>query len=301
MTEEPVKVTLPDADGAVTIELEKKSEGEAGEKQPIVSPEEGIQSLKDQVVKAQADSARRLAEKDRVIKEAFDRANAAEAEVVTTRKDTIGTVIESLTKDKETAKRDYQTAMETGDFAKAADAQDRLSVANARIVEAERGKVALEEEIKAPKPQPRTVETQRYDDPVEQLAAQLHPRSASWVRSHPDYVTDPTLNDAMIEAHNTAVKRHIPLDTDEYFGFINKRLGIEEGNKVQEPSRERSTAPISAPVGRDVAQTPRRSTPGTITLTPAQAQTARDLGMSYQDYAKQLVECEKEGKIQRSA
>ena len=135
--EKPIQVALTD----------KKPEIE---KPKVVTADEGIESLKDQVAKAKRESAERLAEKDRQIADAFRVAQDAQRETVTVKKDQVGTIIESLTKDKEAARRDYAAAMTAQDFDKAAEANDRLSMANAKIVEAERGKIALEDEAKAP-------------------------------------------------------------------------------------------------------------------------------------------------------
>lgn len=273
---------------------------------PIVTADEGIESLKEQVARAQRDSANRLAEKDRVIADAFKRASDAEREVTVVKKDQVGTIIDSLMKDKEAARRDYQAAMEGGDYAKAADAQDRLSLSNARIVEAERGKLALEDEAKNHRP----VAVQSVTDPVETMAGSLSPRSASWVRSHPDYARDPRLTRQMVRAHEDAIDEGHAPDSDGYFGFIETKLGVGRPQR-QESGRDMNRAPVAAPVGRDIAQAPGQNRPGTVTLSPNEVRAAMDtLSPLYPDasrdellriYAKNRSDLISEGRMQRAS
>jgi hypothetical protein len=283
MAEKGANVELPEPSVVeTTVEVALEEEAKAGEKKkaaaaPIISAEEGIESLKEQVEKAKRDSQHRLAEKDRIIADAFKRASEAEREVSTVRKDQVGTIIDSLNKDKDTAKRDYRVAMEAGDFEKAADAQDRLSLSNSRIVEAERGRMALDEEVRKPLP------VQQINDPVDQMAANLSPRSAEWVKSHPEYARDPRMTRQMARAHEDAIDEGHAPDTDGYFSYINAKLGIDSRGRQPEPRQERqeqpresSRAPISAPVGRDVAQSPGAAKPGIVRLEPHEVQAAMD-------------------------
>lgn len=257
-------------DKPVQVALSDKNPEGGGKDPPakVVTAEEGIESLKEQVARAKRESAERLAEKDRQIAEAARIAQEAQRETVTVKKDQVGTIIESLTKDKEAARRDYAAAMTAQDFEKAAEAQDRISLANAKIVEAERGKIALEEEAKAPQ------KVQPINDPADRLAASLSPRSAAWVKAHPEYARDPKLNRQMVRAHEDAIDDGHVADSDSYFEFINEKLGLNSGRQVDRQVREESRAPVSAPVGRDVPQAPGAQRPGSITLQPSEVKAA---------------------------
>lgn len=296
------EVTVQDADVKVELQAESKVE-----KTPIVSADEGIETLKEQVEKARQESNRRLAEKDRLIADAYKQAQEAQRDLTVVKKDQVSTIIDSLQKDKQAAKIDYRVAMEAGDFDKAADAQDKISEANARIVEAQRGKLALEDDVKAPLRQ--TI--QPISDPAEQMASTLSPRSASWVREHPEYARDPKLTRKMVRAHEDAVDDGHQPDSDGYFSFINQELGINEGRQVETQRREPSRGPISAPVGRDVVQSPGSQRPGTVTLQSNEVQAAIDtLGPLYptktnnellQIYAKNKQDLISEGKMSRAS
>lgn len=273
MTDETAAVEVPlvvAEDKPVEVALtDNKTEQKPAQ---IITADEGIESLKEQVERAKRESTQRLAEKDRQIADAFRTAQEAQRETVSVKKDQVGTIIDSLSKDKEAARRDYSAAMQAGDFDKAAEAQDRISLANAKIVEAERGKTALEEEARNPRQQ-----VQPINDPADRLAASLSPRSADWVRKHPEYARDAKLNRQMVRAHEDAVDEGHSPDSDDYFSYINSKLGLTEGRQVetrQQQHREASHAPVSAPVGRDVAQSPGAQRPGTVFLKPNEVKAA---------------------------
>jgi hypothetical protein len=312
MADEEAEVTLPEvqaepAETEVVIDAKKAPKAPKETKEKVVTADEGIDDLKQQVERAKADAAERLQAKDRQIQEAFKRAQEAEREVVTVKKDAVGSVIDSLTKDQETAERDYVAAMEAGDFKAAAKAQTRISNAAAEIVAAKRGQMELEEQAKKPLQQP----VAQINDPVDQLASTLSPKSAAWIRNHPEFARDPRKTRQMVRAHEDAIDEGHSPDSDVYFNFVETRLGIgRQEPKAETGGRDVSRAPISAPVGRDLTQAPDSQRPGVVKLTASQVRAAREtLQPLYPDktdaellqiYASNMQALVKEGKIGRA-
>lgn len=311
---------MADAAIEVPIQVEEKSvdvvvddKGAKIDTPKIVSAEEGIEDLKAQVEKAKKDSAARLAEKDRQIQEAYQRASAAERETVTVKRDAVGTIIEKLTGEKDAARRDLIAAHEAGDFAKVADAQDRLSMANARIVEAEKGKMILEDEAK--NPQGRQIQDST-PDPVEAVARTMRSRrSADWIRQHPEAVVNGAVAPAAMSAHFSAIDKGLAPDSDAYFehleGAINGRRSEPRQQERQPSGRDMNRSPTSAPVNRDVVQAPGAQRPGSIRLEPHEVQTAVDTyaplypkesrDQLLKRYAQDKMALIDEGKISRRA
>lgn len=313
MSEEIVELTPDEPNGSNPVEVQlettdanKPAPVTEKRTEPVISEDEGIEILREQAKRAREEAQRRMADAQRQIDEAHRRAAQAETEVHTTRADAVAKSIEAITRDRENAKRDYQLAMETSDYAKAAEAQDRLSTSAAELVELKRAHFALQEEAKNPRPPQQP----QYVDEVEALARQLSPKSAAWVRQHPEYATGDK-NKAMIRAHYAAIGEDIPPESDEYFRFINQRLGIQrrEVEQEQPARRTESRAPLSAPVGRDMAPNGKRSGPSTIRLTPAEVEVALELNMDpsksreqiLKEYARNKVALESEGKISRAS
>jgi phage I-like protein len=176
--------------------------------------------------------------------------------------------------------------------------QQAMSTNAAKLLQLEQGKEALEN---TPKP---VVEQYRSSDPVEALASQLTPRSAEWVRRNPQYATDSRLYQKMIAAHQLAVSDNIRPDTDEYFDAIEETLRIRQ--RQQEPRHEdasaaaaqvtqRRSAPPAAPVTRSGTGTSNR--PNTVRLTAAEREMASMMQMTDQEYARNKLNLQKEGKL----
>lgn len=311
---------MADAAVEVPIQVEEKSvdvvvddKGAKIDTPKIVSAEEGIEDLKAQVEKAKKDSAERLAAKDRQIQEAFQRASAAERETVTVKRDAVGTILEKLGADKDAARRDLIAAHEAGDFTKVADAQDRLSMANARIVEAEKGKMVLDDEAK--NPQGRQIQDSA-PDPVEVVARTMQSRrSADWIRQHPEAVVNGAVAPAAMSAHFSAIDKGLAPDSDAYFehleGAINGRRSEPRQQERQSSGRDMNRSPTSAPVNRDVVQAPGAQRLGSIRLEPHEVQTAVDTyaplypkesrDQLLKRYAQDKMALIDEGKISRRA
>jgi hypothetical protein len=143
-------------------------------------------------------------------------------------------------------------------------------------------------------------------DPVEQVAAQLSPRSAAWVRAHPQCVTDSRLYQKMVGAHNIAVADGYAPDSDDYFNFIESQMGfnrqaqVDQGEEVVLSSASKSTqnrsAPPAAPSTRTASSTGGRTT--TVRLSAEQREMASMMGYTPEQYAENMVALKKEGKLQ---
>ena len=295
---------------SVEIKIEDAGAHGGAKPAPIVSADEGIKSLQEQVERAKRESAERLAHKDRQIADAFKQASEAQREVITVKRDQIGTIIDNWTKDKDAARRDYRIAMEAGDFDKAAEAQDRISTAAARIVKAEEGKFELDEQAKRP---PAQASASDAPSVVEAVARTMGTqRSADWVRRHPEVVVNGSLSSKALEAHYAAVNEGLEPDSDRYFQAIESRLKPQQVATPIDPARGRDMSQsVSAPVARDAPQVPGAQRPGSIRLEPHEVQTAIDTysplypkesrDQLLQRYAKDKMALMDEGKIGRRA
>jgi hypothetical protein len=263
------------------------------DEKPIVTTDEGLEKLKQQL----ADEKRmRLAAEAR----ASDATNAAVAARTDSRENQlhlIKTAIENVTQNNDLLESKLAEAYAGGDFATAAKINREMTANSAKLVQLEGGKVALE---KAPKPAPPV-----SADPVERLASTLSPRSAAWVRSHPDFVLDPKLNRKMVRADEDARDAGIAPDTDAYFEHVEKTLGLRT-TEVQRTDADpmadaASTAtsqrspPAAAPVTRSGNGAGARA--GVVTLTPAQLEMAEACGQTPEEYARNMVSLRKERRL----
>ena len=261
-----------------------------------IPAEEGIQELK---LRLEQERMGRL-EAEKQAKLAYYSAAEARNEVQDTNLQLVRNAIDTVKRNNDILKYSYSEAMSVGDYTKAAEIQESMGMNSAKLMELERGRAHMEN---APKIVPQ--EPVRRSDPVEELASQLSPRSADWVRRNPQCVTDARMYQKMVAAHNLAVADGYQPDTDDYFSVIedtlriNRRAPVErDDDPMADAARvtQRRSAPPAAPVSRGGTGTGSR--PNGFRLSKEEAETARDLGMTEKQYYDNKMLLKKEGRMQ---
>lgn len=291
--ETQLEIELEEAPKAENEDIKIEKEEETPKKETI-EPEDGINDLKMRL--EQERQARLEAEKQ--ARAAAEAAAQAQNEVQDTNLQLVKNAIETVKRNNDILKYNYSEAMAVGDYAKAAEIQESMSINASKLMELERGRSHMEN---MPKIEP--VQPQRPADPVEALASQLSPRSAEWVRRNPQCVTDPRMYQKMVAAHNLAMADGYQPDTDDYFAFVEDTLKISKRVPVQEEEDPMANAakvtqrraPPAAPVSRNNTSTGSR--PNVVRLTKLEAETARDLGMTEEEYARNKLLLQKEGRL----
>jgi hypothetical protein len=293
MSDTENKVEDDKNDEIEVVEVEKEPEVS---KKEAIEPQEGIQELK---MKLEQERAARIAA-EKQARAAYSSAAEAKNEVQDTNLQLVRNAIDTVKRNNDILKYNYSEAMSVGDYTKAAEIQENMGMNSAKLMELERGRAHMEA---APKIAP--VEPVRRSDPVEELASQLSPRSADWVRRNPNCVTDPRMYQKMIAAHNIALADGYEPDSDDYFGQIEDTLKISRRVSTDyddDPTSgaakvtQRRSAPPAAPVSRGGTGTGSR--PNEVRLTREEIETARDLGMTEKDYARNKMLLKKEGRLQ---
>jgi hypothetical protein len=222
--------------------------------------------------------------------------HSARSEVDETNLQLVVNAIDTVNRDIELLSQAHTFAMQNGEFDRATKIQREMAANEAKLLQLENGRQAMESAPRQPEPVAPPA------DPVEAFASQLSRRSADWVRQHPEFVTDQRLNAKMIAAHNLAVADGIPTDTDEYFEAIEQTLKVTrkvaqtetDDQYAAKTVRRRDAAPAAAPSNRGNQS----AGSNVIRLSAAQREMAEMMGMKPEDYAKNLVALKKEGKIQ---
>ena len=275
------------------VEVEETPEPKAKkvEKTPEVSPEEGIEVLKKRL---EAEK-RRAEEAEKRAREAKQQIAKAHQDVKDSNYQLVSNALETAKGRAEALKNAYAEALSVGDHNRVAEVQSAMVENESHISELKRGKKALKQQMKeAEKAEVEPME--RTVDPIEQMAQTVSPRSASWLRSNRDNLSDERSVRKMFRAHEDAVDDGIEPDSDEYFQFIENRLGWKkepEPEPVSEaaaPAPKRAAPPPAAPVSRGGQR------PNVVRLSALEADTARALGMTPEEYAKNKVLLQKEGR-----
>jgi hypothetical protein len=236
-----------------------------------------------------------------------ERADSSELTVVTSK-------IESAKQQQEAAQKEFERAMEAGEFSKAGAAQVALAKATAQLDRLEEDKTRIES---APKRSTTEGRVEARGTTFEQYLSNFSPKSQAWLRLHPDCVHpsvggDEVKNDKMMAGHHLAKSQNIKPESDDYFRIIEETLGIRspvsaaaEVTSAGE-SKKTSKPPPSAPPSRDTNEATGGRQTRSVTLNANQREMAL---MSYPhlkpqealaEYARNYLALQAEGKIGRS-
>lgn len=305
--EDHVDVTIEDAKEStknepdVVIEEEKPVRAEKKDASPEIPAEEGIQELKKKL------EIERLArtEAERRAQHAQERVQKAYGEVTDANYQLVSNAIDTLKTRDDALKVAYKEAFNVGDADKLAEIAEAIALNKQQLSELKKGKKAMKDQIKQAESAPAYQAPQSGDivDQVIATVAPSSPKSAVWLQQNRENIRTERDVRKMFRAHEDAVDDGLTPDTDEYFNYIEGRLGIRR--QYSEPQTEatadnplssasapkRSAPPPAAPVSRG------GNRPNVVRLSREQADTARALGMSESDYAKNMVALQKEGKL----
>jgi hypothetical protein len=337
--EKPVEVILPE-ETIAEVELdssepkvsEPKAHIETKEEDPVVETErpkkqidEREKALKE--LKAQYEQQKRIAEAEREARkqaEQFARQQAqqvynAQNQVQDGNLKIILNAIDATEQAAANAERDYATAMAAGDYAMAAKAQRIMAQAESHLLQLNNGKQRLEETLQdttegtVQEQEIPSFEPRIQHDPVEMYASKLAPKSAQWLREHPDAVNK---IGKLTRAHADAVEDGIAPESPDYFRYIESRLGYsdqvddDDGYVEEEPVRQVKQVQslkkpaVSAPVTSSAsAATPRQPSTNSMVLSADEVEMAllaepslsRDKAI--ESYARNKAYLIKQGKL----
>lgn len=252
LDDDAVVVTLPpDDDGTVTkiVESEKKA--------APPDPDDPIESLKGQF----ANMTQRATAAEMALQQETRKRTDTERELQTTKTavadgelSTVLSGIQAAESDAASAEKDYIAAAEAGDFPAQARAQRKMASAEARKLTLEQAKGDLEDQ-KTRQPVQRTETRQEprqaQQDPVEAAASAMAPRAASWVRAHPECITDKSKNAKMMATHYAALADGLEEGGNDYFARLDAMVAgavtkVEPKTEPKPSQQGDGRRPISA-------------------------------------------------------
>lgn len=264
-----------------------------------ISPEEGIETLKKRFEEerlGRIEAERRADAAARVAHEARGQVDEGNLHLV-------NSAIDTLKRDSGILKANLRAAMANNDYDAAADAQEAMADTKAKLLQLENGRAAMQEQAKNPRMQSQPISAH---DPVETLASQLSPRSAAWVRSHPEFARNERLTQKMIAAHNLVTADGMQPDTDEYFETVERLLGVQAPTASVEAAEapmsaaaapaQRRSSPAAAPVSRSGTGTGGGG-PNVVRLSADEREMAKMMNMTAEEYARNKLALIKDGKL----
>lgn len=261
-----------------------------------VSPDEGISDLKKSL---ERERQARI-EADRRAQQAMLQAQKASSDKFESEYQLVVNAIETMKGHKENLKQAYADAMNVQDFARAVEIQSELNENAQKLAKLKDGEKTMREKREAGGQDAPATAPQ--GDIVDQIIANgVSPQSADWLRKNRDHIRSDREVRKMARADGDARDDGIIPDTDEYFEYIEQRLGIRKNveevetktsaeNPLSAAAQRKPVQPSPAPVSRSTTRA------NVMRLTAAEAETAKALGMTPEDYAKNKVLLQKEGR-----
>lgn len=199
-------------------------------------------------------------------------------------------VTKSATNDLSVAKERLKSAYESGDAEQIATAQEALTDAKLRIKEVERFKPSLQQqnsEVKQP-------QQERQHQPA---APVVDRKAQSWVQNNGWFGTEKSMTAFALGLHEELVESGVDPSSDEYYSRVDQTMrkrfpdyfeddAEQETERVEKPVTRSKPANVVAPVTRSSA--PRQ----TIRLTSSQVAIAKRLGLSNEQYAREVMKLE---------
>lgn len=186
------------------------------------------------------------------------------------------------------AQDEYRKAYNEGDADKVLAAQEKLTEAKLKVEKLANVKLptlqpepsgvdVTEKSSVATTPQPRQADaTPSVDE-----------KAVKWAKENPWFQTDVEMTGYALGLHNKLVKEGMDPTSDEYYEAINKsvrRVFPDRFNDVEEKPK-----PRSVPNDNVVAPASRSTAPKKVRLTQTQVRLAKRLGLTPEQYAKQVA------------
>ncbi len=278
-------------------EIEKKDEVEivaepvAKEEKKRTEADEGIEELRRRL--EQERQARIEAEKRAF--QASEQVHLAAMEVEDTQYHLVKSAFDTVKRDQELLRNNLREAMQIGDYDKAAEINESMSMNSIKLSQLEQGLVEMQSRARVAQEKPRqqVQRPQSVDDTINDLIRRVTPLSARWLQDHRSHIQDERALRIVARAHEDAVDMGIIPESNEYFELVETRLGVKRNAPEAEEAVlsaasapvQRRSAPPAVPVSRGGAST----RPRVVSLTKDQAEAAKISGLTPQEYYQQMV------------
>lgn len=172
----------------------------------------------------------------------------------------------------EASKRAYKQAYESGNSDKVVEAQIALNNAQSKAERLAAYKPAL---------QPKKIDVQ-----PEPVAPAADTKALEWQKSNPWFGSDDEMTSLALGLHQKLVREGVDPQSDEYYARINRRMRQvfpESFDSEDEPPERPRRNNVVAPASRSTA-------PKKVVLTKTAVALAKRLGLTPEQYARQVAE-----------
>jgi len=217
-------------------------------------------------------------EENRLLKQRLGRGEQAYVQEVT----------KAATNDLATAKEKLKLAYESGDTDKIIEAQELLTDAKQKLRDYERFRPSLQKEEDGVESKPQVTTPQASANPV------LDPKAEAWKQRNTWFGVDEEMTALALGLHEKLVRSGVDPRSDDYYRTVDEtmRKRYPENFSDETPPKEPANKEPVRKASTVVAPATRSTSPRQIRLTSSQVALAKKLGLSNEQYARELMKLE---------
>jgi hypothetical protein len=258
------------ADDLDRDELEEYDEGVKQKLKQLKKVWHDERRAKEQLAREQEEAlavARRLYEENQKLRSAYS----------TGEKEYISTAQTNAQMEMDAARRAYREAYESGDTDGVIAAQEKMNLAQLKVLRAENLK-------ETPLQEPEDIVQQRREErPVQPQAVQPDRKAQAWQERNSWFGKDEEMTAAALGLHQKLVNSGVEVGSDEYYSTLDKTMRTRFSEHFGEPKAKPRTV---------VAPATRSTSSNKIRLTQSQVQIAKKFGLTPEVYAREVLKLE---------
>lgn len=195
----------------------------------------------------------------------------------------VGTTKEAFQRELQIAKRDFKEAYDSGDADRVAEAQDRLMSAKLKLQQVDNYRLQYNYDEAALQAEPFTIHNiQNQWGAVQEEPAQVTPdaKALAWQERNKWFGEDRVMTSFAFGLHEELVGSGVDPTSDEYYSRIDKEVRARFSDRFKADKKRPATV---------VASARRTTAPQRVRLTQTQVSLAKRLGLTPEQYAKEII------------
>jgi len=204
----------------------------------------------------------------------------------------VGVAKQSAVQELEAAKKEYRDAYDAGDSEKLVEAQEKLTMAKIKVDKLDNYNPIYKKPL-----QEEENEVQSYQ---QQSVPRPDNKAVDWQQRNEWFGQDEEMTSLALGLHEKLKRSGVPIGSDEYYDTIDKTMRRRfpenfeddqepEAEKVRAEEPQKTSKPKASTV---VAPASRSTSPKKIRLSNTQVALAKKLGLTPEQYARELTKLE---------
>lgn len=244
--------------------------------------------------RAKEQAAREQQEALNVAKQLYEENRALKSKLSTGEEEYVGVAKQSAVQELEAAKKEYRDAYDAGDAEKLVEAQEKLTSAKIKVDKLENYNPIYKKAYQEAENSVQVPQEQQYAVPKPDKKAE------EWQENNDWFGQDEEMTSLALGLHEKLKRNGTQIGSDEYYATIDKTMrrrfpeyfSSAEDEETNESRNEGTQKPVKPKSSTVVAPATRSTSPKKIRLSNTQVALAKKLGLTPEQYARELTKLE---------